>query len=99
MARAKQKDIANEVRKVYTTRMSADDIDVLEASVAKKDLPVKKESATIKPIAPKTEKMPEKELLNEAKKYKSADEFVKAKTNFIHETNSPNIKEFRMDKI
>jgi len=56
MARAKQKDIANEVRKVYSTRMSADDIDALEASVAKKDLPVKKESAT-KPIAPKTQKM------------------------------------------
>lgn len=55
MARAKQKDIANEVTKVYRTRMSADDIDALEASVAKKDLPTAKNSATVKSIAPKTQ--------------------------------------------
>ena len=88
MARAKQKNVANEVTKVYSTRMSADDIDALEASVAKKDLPPVKKSATVKPIAPKTDKMAvsnvEDDLIKEARKYGSAEEFVKNKVNFQH---------------
>jgi hypothetical protein len=38
-------------------------------------------------------------LLEEARKYKSAEEFVKAQgEKFIHETNAPDIKEFKLGK-
>jgi len=38
-------------------------------------------------------------LFQEARKYKSAEEFVKAQTDFIHETNIKNIKEFDLSKV
>jgi len=86
MARAKQKNIANEVTKVYSTRMSADEIDALEASVANKDFTPVKKSATIEPIAPKTDKMAvsvEDDLIKEARKYKSAEDIKKIPANKI----------------
>ena len=38
-------------------------------------------------------------LVEEARKYKSAEEFIKNKTNFVHETSASDIKEFDMNKI
>jgi len=41
----------------------------------------------------------ESPLIQEAKKYKSADEFVKSKSGFVHETNAPVFKEFDISKV